>query len=449
MSCSIDNIIENNIIESKFEIEKILENNNELKNIKENFNFFKNNKEVIYLDSASTTQVLNSSLDCLINYYINNNSNVYRSSNKYDLKNREKISNIKEKIKKYLNKNTNILIEFTTGATNSLEIISKELEKYFLNKDNKISNLNVIFGKEDHRATTKYFEEYIKYNNLDNSYNKDYNNNLKVSLNKISSHNHGDYNEEEIYNILKNVKEENIKTNNNYLNILVLTGVHSTTGVEMNIEEIIQKVNEIDRENTIVILDNSQLTRNLKYDLSKNEVDFIVLSSHKMYSTNGLGVIVYNKKSDVNYNNIFKYTDINSGSLNLGAIYSLEPVIDFLNNNIEDITKYIIELTKYIYYSLLNLEQKIQRNIPDFKIEFSKGINNTACKEGYGILSFSFNSISSKEIGEILSENDIVIREENDCMNIKENYLRISLGVYNTIEDIDVLIDIFEKIILM
>lgn len=448
MSCSIDNIIENNIIESKFEIEKILENNNELKNIKENFNFFKNNKEVIYLDSASTTQVLNSSLDCLINYYINNNSNVYRSSNKYDLKNREKISNIKEKIKKYLNKNTNILIEFTTGATNSLEIISKELEKYFLNKDNKISNLNVIFGKEDHRATTKYFEEYIKYNNLDNSYSNDYNN-LKVSLNKISSHNHGDYNEEEIYNILKNVKEENIKTNNNYLNILVLTGVHSTTGVEMNIEEIIQKVNEIDRENTIVILDNSQLTRNLKYDLSKNEVDFIVLSSHKMYSTNGLGVIVYNKKSDVNYSDVFKYTDINSGSLNLGAIYSLEPVMDFLNNNIEDITKYIIELTKYIYYSLLNLEQKIQRNIPDFKIEFSKGINNTACKECYGILSFSFNSISSKEIGEILSENDIIIREENDCMNIKENYLRISLGVYNTIEDVDILLYVLEKIIFM
>lgn len=448
MSCSIDNIIENNIIESKFEIEKILENNNELKNIKENFNFFKNNNEVIYLDSASTTQILNSSLDCLINYYINNNSNVYRSSNKYDLKNREKISNIKEKIKKYLNKNTNILIEFTTGATNSLEIISKELEKYFLNRDNKISNLNVIFGKEDHRATTKYFEEYIKYNNLDNSYSNDYNN-LKVSLNKISNHNHGDYNEEEIYNILKNVKEENIKTNNNYLNILVLTGVHSTTGVEMNIEEIIQKVNEIDRENTIVILDNSQLTRNLKYDLSKNEVDFIVLSSHKMYSTNGLGVIVYNKKSDVNYSDVFKYTDINSGSLNLGAIYSLEPVIDFLNNNIEDITKYIIELTKYIYYSLLNLEQKIQRNIPDFKIEFSKGINNTACKECYGILSFSFNSISSKEIGEILSENDIIIREENDCMNIKENYLRISLGVYNTIEDVDILLDVLEKIIFM
>lgn len=448
MSCSIDNIIENNIIESKFKIKNILEKNNELKKIKENFNFFKNNKEVIYLDSASTTQVLNSSLDCLINYYINNNSNVYRSSNKYDLKNREKISNIKEKIKKYLNKNTNILIEFTTGATNSLEIISKEIEKYFLNKDNKISNLNVIFGKEDHRATTKYFEEYIKYNNLDNSYSNDYNN-LKVSLNKISSHNHGDYNEEEIYNILKNVKEENIKANNNYLNILVLTGVHSTTGVEMNIEEIIQKVNEIDRENTIVILDNSQLTRNLKYDLSKNEVDFIVLSSHKMYSTNGLGAIVYNKKSDVNYNNIFKYTDINSGSLNLGAIYSLEPVIDFLNNNIEDITKYIIELTKYLYYSLLNLEQKIQRNIPDFKIEFSKGINNTACKEGYGILSFSFNSISSKEIGEILSENDIVIREENDCMNIKENYLRISLGVYNTIEDVDILLDVLEKIILI
>lgn len=448
MSCSIDNIIENNIIESKFEIEKILENNNELKNIKENFNFFKNNNEVIYLDSASTTQILNSSLDCLINYYINNNSNVYRSSNKYDLKNREKISNIKEKIKKYLNKNTNILIEFTTGATNSLEIISKELEKYFLNRDNKISNLNVIFGKEDHRATTKYFEEYIKYNNLDNSYSNDYNN-LKVSLNKISNHNHGDYNEEEIYNILKNVKEENIKTNNNYLNILVLTGVHSTTGVEMNIEEIIQKVNEIDRENTIVILDNSQLTRNLKYDLSKNEVDFIVLSSHKMYSTNGLGVIVYNKKSDVNYSDVFKYTDINSGSLNLGAIYSLEPVMDFLNNNIEDITKYIIELTKYIYYSLLNLEQKIQRNIPDFKIEFSKGINNTACKECYGILSFSFNSISSKEIGEILSENDIIIREENDCMNIKENYLRISLGVYNTIEDVDILLDVLEKIIFM
>ena len=66
----------------------------------------------------------------------------------------------------------------------------------------------------------------------------------------------------------------------------------------------------------------------------------------------------------------------------------------------------------------------------------------------YGIISFNVKGYDSSDIGEILSDNDIIVRESNDCMNIKKNNLRVSLGIYNNINEIDIFIDVLKKIIL-
>lgn len=205
--------------------------------------------------------------------------------------------------------------------------------------------------------------------------------------------------------------------------------------------------------NSINILDCAQSYGILK--TKKENVDFIVFAGHKtLYASFGVAGFINltnyrlcitksggNGSDSLNHNmpNDY-YGRYESGSHNIVAIYGLIESCKWLkeNNPIEK----ELELTKYLFEKLQALEH--------VKIYLPKNLNIL------GIVSFNIEGYSSDEVATILSdEYDICVRSGFHCSPFVHQFInsldylgtvRVSLGAFNTINDIDKLIEAIKEI---
>lgn len=129
---------------------------------------------------------------------------------------------------------------------------------------------------------------------------------------------------------------------------------------------------------------------------------------------------------------------LESGTLNISGILSLGKAIDFINEiGLNNIESHLEELTKYLYKRFQEI---------DLEIEFLPG--PIFCKKaiaGYGIIPFNIKGINPTDVGFVLSENDILVRTGSHCISNEDSEhqsIRVSLHIYNSIEEIDRFIEV-------
>ena len=110
----------------------------------------------------------------------------------------------------------------------------------------------------------------------------------------------------------------------------------------------------------------------------------------------------------------------------------------------DKIKRYILNLKDYLIKSLKKLNKEYKRPIIRM---ITRDMCAVCSNLSLGIVSFNVEGIESIEIAQILSDNNIYVRENNDCMNIQKQFIRVSLGIYNTKQDIDIFIQTLKKII--
>ena len=127
------------------------------------------------------------------------------------------------------------------------------------------------------------------------------------------------------------------------------------------------------------------------------------------------------------------------------------PIITLIPNNkgslnigMNKIKRYILNLKDYLIQSLKKLNKEYKRPIIRM---ITRDMCAVCSNLSLGIVSFNVEGIESIEIAQILSDNNIYVRENNDCMNIQKQFIRVSLGIYNTKQDIDIFIQTLKKII--
>ena len=153
------------------------------------------------------------------------------------------------------------------------------------------------------------------------------------------------------------------------------------------------------------------------------------------------GVIV----ADKNIKTINEYNDLKDGTINMGGLVSLGSSIKYLENiGMNKIKRYILNLKDYLIQSLKELNKEYKRPIIRM---ITRDMCAVCSSSSLGIVSFNVEGIESIEIAQILSDNNIYVRENNDCMNIQKQSIRVSLGIYNTKQDIDIFIQTLKKII--
>jgi len=386
-------------------------------------------QNIVYLDSSSTTQKPKCVIDAVNDYYSKHCSNSGRGNYEWTRITNNKIKEVRNKVAQFINADESEIV-FTSGATESSNLIAYSYGLNCLKNGDEI-----LFCSDDHKSTIL---PWINVMNILKKFG------IEASSNEILIDKEGDYKEDDLISKITD------KTK-----VVVLTHIHNVYGLEMDINVIVPRIKE-KNSNCKIVLDCSQSVSHIKVDVKKLDIDFAYFSGHKMFADTGIGVC-YIKNRTIEELELYKVGGgidvenmqleavrksnimLESGTTNISGIISLGKAIDYINDiGIENIEKYMLFLTRYLYDEL--------SKIPD--IEFLKGIDKCSCNLGFGIISFKINGLDSSEVGEVLSDYGIYVRTGDFCKTIPDdNSIRVSLHIYNTKEDIDKLIKVLKYIL--
>jgi len=395
------------------------------KNIKDQFPIFKKKikgKELVYLDSANSSQKPQSVIDAVSNFYSNEFANVGRGIYTLAVNASEMYENSRSSLKNFIGASSDFEIVFTKNATESLNLVASCFGEKFIEKDDEI-----ILTELEHHANyvpwhflRKKKGAVIKFLPIDE------NGNLKI---------------EQLESLITS------KTK-----IISVTHMSNVTGSISSLEEII----EIAKKHSIpVCVDGTQGAAHLEVDVKKLDCDFYAFSGHKMYGPTGVGLLAikykwlevfepfiggggmidYVSKKDIAYaRGVWK---MEAGTMPTAEVIALNESVNFINKiGKENIIKHEIALTQ------IALEKLRSNNA--VKIIASP-------KNQGGVFSFNIDQIHSHDVSTILDQEGIAVRGGHHCCQVLHEVLkinssvRVSFGVYNNEEDIDVLCEGIKK----
>jgi cysteine desulfurase/selenocysteine lyase len=243
---------------------------------------------------------------------------------------------------------------------------------------------------------------------------------------------------------------------NDRTQLVFVNHVSNALGIINPIEEIIEKAHSIGAK---VLIDGAQACPHIKPDVQALDVDFYVTSAHKLCGPTGVGMLYgktewlqalppYQGGGEMIATVTFEkttYADLphkfEAGTPNIAGGIAFGAALDYMNGvGFDRIAQYESELLEYATEQLLTIE--------GLKI-YGKSSNKTA------VISFNVGSIHPYDIGSILDQMGIAVRTGHHCAQpIMDFYqipgtLRASFSFYNTMEEIDRLVEGVQKAVSM
>jgi cysteine desulfurase / selenocysteine lyase len=386
-------------------------------NIKKEFPIFSNkihNNDLVYLDSANSSQKPQSVIDRVNEFYTKEFSNTGRSVHYLAVAATNLYENTRSSVQKYINAKDKNEIVFTKGATEAINLVANTFGQKYLEEGDEI-----ILTELEHHSN------YVPWHFLRKSKG------IKIKFAEINKD--GEVTLESIE------KEITPKTK-----LIGITHLSNVTGAVLPIKEITDLAHS---KGIVVLVDGCQGAPHLKLDMQEVDCDFYAISCHKMYGPTGLGILYAKKKwleelppyqggggmiKEVNKDGI-SYGDLpnkyEAGTMATAQVIAFDQSIKFLEKiGIENIVKHEQELIEY--------GQEILRKNNSVKL-----IGNP--KNKGAVLSFTIEGVHPHDIATILDEDGVAIRAGHHCCQILHDKLgiaasaRASLGVYNTKEDLD------------
>ena len=396
-------------------------------NIKENFPILDqkiNGKNLVYLDSAATTQKPKEVIDSLNKYYKENNSNIHRGVHTLSQKATEDYEEARKIITNFIGATSSKEIIFVRGATEAINLIANSYVKPLLKKNDEI-----IISQMEHHANIVPWQMICE--------------EKKAKLKIIPMDNNGELIIKELDKII-NEKTKFISVNH----------VSNSLGTINPIRKIIQIAHQ---SNIKIMIDGAQAVQHLEIDMKEIDADFYCFSGHKVYAPTGIGIL-YGKKEllekmppyqgggDMIKSVTFEktiYNDIpnrfEAGTPNISGAIALGKAIDYITHiGINNITKYEKDLLNYATSKL--------KKISEIKIIGE-------AKEKAAVISFIIEGIHPHDIGTIMDSHGIAIRAGHHCTQPVMDYYnitataRVSFAIYNTKKDIDKLVEAIKKCI--
>ncbi len=396
---------------------------------KTDFPIFINNPDLVYLDSAATSQKPQVVLDAIMEYYQTYNANIHRGLYPIAEKATAAVEKVRRQVAKFINAKNPSEIIFTKNATEAINLVSHTWGKEHIQKN----DVMITTIMEHHANFVPWqqlcIEKQAKLEIIDITDSGK----LKIpqALNAQA------YRASDTDFLLQKAK------------FLALTAVSNVLGTVNPLEEIIAKIKKRN-QNLKVLIDASQAAPHMQIDVQKLGADFLVFTGHKIFAETGIGIL-YGKKElldsmppflfggDMVYSVTREKTTFadvpykfEAGTQNIAGIISLGAAIEYVENiGFEAIRKHEHELTTYAI--------KRMKKIKGLTIY---GSEEHRC----GIISFELDGIHPHDIAESLGSMNICVRAGHHCAMPLHTRLgipattRVSLSLYNTQEDIDKLV---------
>ena len=390
--------------------------------IRQEFPIF-SSKELIYLDSAATTQKPHSVIKSIEEYYLESNANVHRGAYKLAQKATDLYETTRKAIKGFIHAASEQEIIFTRGTTESINLVAYSYLDQVLKKGD-----NVIISAMEHHSNLVPWQAACKRKHAE----------LRI----IPMNQAGELDMETFSNLLDNRTK-----------MVAVVHISNSLGTVNPIEKIIQLAHQ---QGVPVLVDAAQSIAHTPIDVQTLDCDFLAFSGHKMYGPTGIGIL-YGKKhlletmepwqfggemirlvrfEETTFNQLpYKFE---AGTPNIAGAAGLGAAVQFINQlDRTEMESYLKKLRQYTENRL--------REIP--------GVNiiGTAQQKS-GIISFTYKRVHPHDISTIFDEKHIAVRSGHHCCQpVMQFYqipgtTRISLGMYNTEDDIDKMVGAFPLI---
>ena len=384
------------------------------------------NKPLVYLDNAATTQKPLSVIEAMNNEYLNVNSNVHRGVHWLSQQATELHESARETLRKFINaKSTNEII-FTRGTTESINLVAFSFVEGFMNAGDEV----IVSEMEHHSNIVPWQLQMAR---------------KGIALKVAPIDDEGNLDME----AFKKLFSERTK-------LVSIAHVSNVLGTVNHIDEIIQFAHS---QGVPVLVDGAQSAPHFAIDVQAMDCDFFALSGHKMYGPTGIGVL-YGKEEwldrmppyqgggemieTVSFDKVtFEKPPLKfeAGTPDYVATHGLATAVDYLLDlGMDNIQKHEAMLTKYAMEQLSTIKD----------IRF---IGTPRQKDA--VVSFLVGDIHPFDLGTLLDRLGIALRTGHHCAQPLmqrlgiQGTVRASFGLYNTKEEIDVLIKGIERVAAM
>lgn len=376
-----------------------------------------NGKQLVYFDSAATSQKPIQVIETLERYYKEYNSNVHRGVHTLGTKATDAYEGAREKVRKFINAKSMEEIIFTRGTTTALNTVAAS---YGL--ENVKEGDEIVISYMEHHSNIIPWQQVAK--------------KTGATLKYLPLQSDGTISLEDV--------RQTVTPNTKIVSIMQVSNVLGTINP-------VKEIGAIAHENgAIMVVDGAQSTPHMKVDVQDLNCDFYALSAHKMCGPTGIGVL-YGKKELLNNmepiefgGEMIDFVDLQestwkelpwkfeAGTPIIGNAIGLGAAIDFLEEiGLDNIEKHEHELAQYALERLSEVD----------------GVTIYGPKHRAGLVTFNIEDVHPHDVATVLDVEGIAVRAGHHCAQPLMKWLkasstaRASFYLYNTKEEIDTFVE--------
>lgn len=380
-----------------------------------------NGYDLVYLDSAATSQKPRVVIDAMNEYYRSYNSNVHRGVHTLGTRATDAYEGAREKVRAFIRASSVQEIIFTRGTTTALNTVAISYARANLKEGDEI-----VITHMEHHANIIPWQQAAKATG--------------ATLKYIPLQEDGTLS-------LEDVKQ----TITHQTKIVAVTHVSNVLGTINPIKEIAKIAHD---HGAIIVVDGAQSTPHMQIDVQDLDCDFFAFSGHKMCGPTGIGVL-YGKKDLLNnmepaefggemidfvdlYDSTWKELPwkFEAGTPIIAGAVGLGKAIDFLNDiGMEEVSRYEHQLATYALERFKELD----------------GATVYGPQHRAGLVTFNLDDVHPHDASTVLDTEGVAIRAGHHCAQPLMKWLgvsataRASFYLYNTEEEIDQLIAALRK----
>ena len=391
-------------------------------------------KPLVYLDNAATTQKPLCVIERERDYYLHENCNIHRGVHYLSQMATEAYEHARQTVARFINAKEAHEIVFTRGTTESLNLLATSLGTE--NGKRKTENgklsvfrspFSVLITAMEHHSNLVPWQQMVQL----------YGGKLLVA----PMDDNGVLDLQAYEDLLKQGPQ-----------IVAMAHVSNTLGTVNPVKEMIRLAHQY---GAITVVDGAQSMAHLPIDVQDLDCDFFVFSGHKMYAPMGIGGLYgktelleqmppYQFGGEMVDTVSFEKTTFNklpfkfeAGTPNVGAALGLETAIQFL----EHLDRKAVE----------EHENQLVKTTME-KLSAIEGMRFIGqAPEHSGLVSFIIDGIHPYDLGTIIDKMGVAVRTGHHCAEpVMTRFgipgtVRASFALYNTLEEVDVLVNAVKR----
>ncbi|CAL9333640.1 Cysteine desulfurase SufS [Streptomyces sp. enrichment culture] len=386
--------------------------------LREQFPIVEAHPELAYLDSAATSQKPRAVLDAVQTYLTTSNANAGRGTYPWANRTTELVESTRERVKEFLRdpRPDRSGVHFTSGTTEGLRTVARDWLVPYLDDGDEI-----LVPYADHRAN---LDPWLEVRRL--LAERGIGVRVRAMPYQAAS---GDYDHRAL--------GEAVGPRTRFV---AATHVHHVYGGDMNVHRIRAAVGP----DVPICLDAAQSVGHLpvRLDDPSLDVDFVVFSGHKAMALPGSGAVWARNARGPEFR-----PGGWQGTPNTVGIVSLRAALDWLDAaGPERIARWTAALTTRLTDRLRHLGPYEILGCPA-SLAADSALPESQRRQG--IVTFRHRDIPSDDLGFILFSHGFMVRADSLCQagaDERAGSVRVSLHVYNTVDEIDRLLTVLASL---